>query len=155
MRASLPAIAILFLAWLLMTALAGCGDADDAGGGTSEIVFHGSDGDVKLNVEVAATEEQRSQGLMNRDELDEDSGMIFVWDYPTAGGFWMKDTFIPLSIAFISADGLIIDIQDMQPQTLESHSPRRSYMYAVEVNQGYFADKGIAVGDSVDLSAID
>lgn len=138
--------------------IAGCGGSDDgqgAGNTGGEIVFHAADGDVRLAVEVARTTSEREQGLMHREELDEDSGMIFIWDRPTTGGFWMKNTLIPLSIAFISQEGAIIDIQDMQPQTLDSHSPGRSYMYAVEVNQGYFGEKGIAVGDMVDVADID
>lgn len=144
---------MLALTALIAIAGAGCdGFGQGGGNGEREIVFHTSDGDVNLNVEVADTAEEREKGLMNRDELDEGSGMIFVWDRPTTGGFWMKDTLIPLSIAFISDEGAIINIQDMAPQTLNSHSPGKSYMYAVEVNQGYFGDKGIAVGDTVDLS---
>ena len=88
---------------------------------------------------------------MGRASLAPDSGMIFTWDRDTHEGFWMKDTLIPLSIAFISSEGIIIDIQDMEPQTLAAHSPTGPYRYAVETSKGFFAGQGISKGDRVDL----
>ena len=152
--AKLILVLMLMLAPLMVFTSAGCEEEADNGGDTI-IVFHSSAGEVNLKVEVARTEAQRSRGLMGRDDLPDNSGMIFIWDKPTQGGFWMKDTFIPLSIAFISADGMIIEMQDMAPKSLEIHSPGVAYKYAVEVNQGYFGENAIEIGDSVDLSAID
>ncbi len=120
----------------------------------AQVIFKAKGGDQALQVEIADSESERSRGLMERTSLDENSGMIFVWSEPTQGGFWMKNTLIPLSIAFISADGRILDIQDMEPETLDPHVPAQPYMYAVEVNQGYFQRHGIATGDKVELTGI-
>ena len=90
---------------------------------TARVIFHAANGEnSELKVEVARTGQERATGLMNRKQLDADSGMIFVWDDPVRSGFWMKDTYIPLSIAFIAEDGTIVDIQDMQP--LDLSDPR-------------------------------
>lgn len=150
-------VAICALCLILISTIVITGCDDEVGNGSendASIVFHGADGDVTLDVEVANTQSDRELGLMNRTEMPEDHGMIFVWSYPARSGFWMKDTLIPLSIAFIDEGGVIIDIQDMEPQTFESHSPGKPYYYAVEVNQGYYERHGIKVGDSVDLSQI-
>lgn len=90
-------------------------------------------------------------GLSNRSSLAADSGMVFVFSSDTQTPFWMKDTLIPLSIAFISSDGTIVEIQDMQPETENLHYPAKLYRYAVEANQGYFRNNGIVAGDRVDL----
>lgn len=113
----------------------------------ASVVFHTDSNQTVLDVEIADTPSERAIGLMGRSHLDQDRGMIFVWDSPVQDGFWMKNTFIPLSIAFLDEDGIIIDIQDMEPQTLETHAPNQPYFYAIEVNQGYFDGKGITVGD--------
>lgn len=88
------------------------------------------------------------------DEMAEDEGMIFVWNEPVTGGFWMKNTYIPLSIAFVSSDLRIIDIQDMEPLSLEPHEPAGPYLYAIEANQGFFERNGIAVGSPVELDGV-
>lgn len=155
-RRSGGGISTLLIAFLLIGFAAGCGDSPDSsqndGFSEAHVVFTGSDGqEAELKVEVARTGPERAQGLMNRDKLDADSGMIFIWDDPTLGGFWMKDTYIPLSIAFISADGTIVDIQDMQPLDLANHMPKASYIYAVEANQGWFAEHGIKAGDRAEF----
>jgi uncharacterized protein len=102
-------------------------------------------------VELARTDAERQRGLMGRTYLDEGAGMLFVFPADTAGPFWMKDTLIPLSIAFIGADGVIVDIQDMQPLDETLHYPARPYRYALEVPQGWFARSGIRVGQPVEL----
>jgi uncharacterized membrane protein (UPF0127 family) len=115
----------------------------------------GADGkthDVK--VELAATAQERGHGLMERQTMPEDAGMLFVFPSDTDNPFWMKDTLLPLSIAWIAADGTIVDIQDMQPQTTDLHQPRARYRYALEVNQGYFARAGIKPGDRAELPAL-
>jgi uncharacterized membrane protein (UPF0127 family) len=106
---------------------------------------------VMLNLEVADTPEKQERGLMFREEMPEDNGMIFIFPGTTTIAFWMKDTVLPLSIAFVTDDLRIVDIQDMQPQTTDPHIPAAPYRYAIEVNQGYFARHGIAVGDTVQL----
>jgi hypothetical protein len=118
------------------------------------VTFHSGNGDTTLRVEVARTPAERAKGLMNRASLPADQGMIFVWDKPTRTGFWMKDTDIPLSIAFISGDGVVVDLQDMQAQTEDIHQPARDFQYAVEANLGYFAAHGVKAGDKVDVSGI-
>ena len=118
----------------------------------ARVIFHAADGrEAELMVEVARSRPERAQGLMQRQQLDAESGMIFIWDYPVHGGFWMKDTYIPLSIAFISEDGDIVDIQDMQPLGLANHKPSAKYIYAVEANQGWFAEHGISIGDRAEF----
>jgi uncharacterized membrane protein (UPF0127 family) len=104
----------------------------------------------ELTVEIAGTPEERSRGLMFRDELAEDAGMLFVFEEDSEAGFWMLDTTIPLSIAFITADGTILDLQDMQPLMEERTRPPGPYRYALEVNQGWFWRNGYAVGDRVE-----
>ena len=104
-----------------------------------------------LTVEVASTPEQRATGLMHRHRMDEDRGMIFVFENDQILSFWMKDTLIPLSIAFISADGTIRQIEDMEPESLSSVTSRRSVLYALEVNRGWFDARGIVPGDRVEL----
>jgi len=118
----------------------------------STVTFDSSTGEsFSLIIDVADTPEERARGLMNRESLPEDAGMLFVWPEDTASGFWMKDTVIPLSIAFIDAGGKIVGIQDMQPLDETLHHSPSPYRYAVEANQGWFAERGIAVGDSVTL----
>ena len=107
---------------------------------------------LTIEVELADTGARRARGLMFRTSLAADGGMLFVWPAPTSGGFWMQNTFVPLSIAFIDADGVIIDIQDMEPETTTLHRPPSPYRWALEVNQGWFAARGIAVGDRVELT---
>lgn len=118
----------------------------------ANIVITNSEGDeYKLKVEIADDKEERKEGLMNRESLCEDWGMLFVYEEDVHKGFWMKDTYISLSIAFISEDGTINEIQYMQPRTLETHKPNKPYRYALEVNQGYFSERDIEAGDIVDI----
>lgn len=77
--------------------------------------------------------------------------MLFVFQSDGRAAFWMKDTWIPLSIAFISSGGRIVDIEDMQPMTENLHQPAQIYRYALEVNQGFFRKNGVNVGDRVKL----
>lgn len=118
----------------------------------SGTIYTSSGDRILIRLEVAATEAQRDTGLMYRKALDPDSGMIFVWDHPPVqDSFWMANTYVPLSIAFLGADGRIQEILDMAPLTTDLHTPDLPYTYAVEVNQGFFAASGIKVGDHVDL----
>lgn len=105
-----------------------------------------------VKVEVAATAETRERGLMFRSDLPEDQGMLFIQPEVGRGGFWMKNTLIPLSIAFIDPSGRIVDIKDMEPCREEPcpvYSPIAPYQYALEVKKGYFQKRGIKVGDRV------
>lgn len=111
-------------------------------------------GDHTFYVEIADTEESRSQGLMFRDELPEDHGMLFVFDRDQRMSFWMKNTSIPLSIAYISSDGVIREIHDLEPHNLDPVRSSRSARYALEVNRGAFERNGIETGDQVDVSGL-
>jgi uncharacterized membrane protein (UPF0127 family) len=139
----------------LVTALAislglACGGGD--GDATATIVVIGGEGEgVELTVALARTVGERSRGLMFREELAEDGGMLFVFPEDTEAGFWMKDTLIPLSIAFIAADGTILDIQDMEPLSEDTHRPPKPYRYGLEVNQGWFGRYGFGPGDRVEI----
>ncbi len=84
---------------------------------------------------------------MERTELAEDAGMLFVFDREVTDGFWMRNTLIPLSIAYIDSGGRIVDIQDMEPLDETPHPPASPYQYALEVNQGFFEARGIEIGN--------
>jgi len=107
---------------------------------------------VEVTVEIAATDDERALGLMHRRELPDGTGMLFVFDRDQQLSFWMKDTLIPLSIAFIASDGRIIEIRDMQPQDLSAVRSSRSVRYALEVPQGWFNRAGVQPGDVVRIS---
>lgn len=128
------------------------GNAFDGDSEEDTIVITNSDGEeFELYVEIADEPDERVEGLMNRETLCEDCGMLFVYSHDVHGSFWMKNTKIPLSIAFISEDGDIMEIQQMEPETTEKHTPEEEYRYALEVNQGYFEERGIDAGDEVDI----
>ncbi|MFA5520148.1 MAG: DUF192 domain-containing protein [Castellaniella sp.] len=103
-----------------------------------------------LLAELADTEALRSYGLMNRRYLPPDHGMLFVFQTPGRPCFWMKNTPLPLSIAFISPSGHIVNIEDMSPNTLDAHCAAGRIRYALEMNQGWFAQHGIRAGARVD-----
>ncbi len=103
-------------------------------------------------VEVARTPEERAVGLMGRKHLGKEEGMFFIFEKEDYHSFWMKDTLIPLSIAFIDREGRIVKIVDMKPLTLTSHPPPKPILYALEMNQGWFAKNGIKAGDAVRFS---
>jgi len=106
-------------------------------------------GQHKVTAEVVVTPEQRAVGLMHRFSLKPDHGMLFVFERSEPLAFWMKNTFIPLSIAFISADGRIVNIEDMRPQTEDTHWSKGPALYALEMRKGWFAEKGIGPGAMV------
>lgn len=104
-----------------------------------------------FDVEVAMTDEERARGLMHRDSIPETGGMLFVFESERRLSFWMKDTRIPLSIAFIRDDGLIMEMYDMEPFSLETIESRFPARYALEVNKGTFGNLGIRPGDRVQI----
>lgn len=154
-----PLIAAMFVTALLSA----CNDADAGSGqnggsaapGSSDVevstaIIEGDKGPVLVNVEVAETPEERQKGLMFRESLPADSGMVFIFFEESEGGFWMKNTLIPLSIAFFDKDGEIVRLLDMDPCTKEPcriYDPEVSYYGALEVNSGAFAEWGIEEGD--------
>jgi uncharacterized protein len=102
-----------------------------------------------IRVEVANNEDARRTGLMFRDALPEHQGMLFVYETEGRHAMWMKNTLIPLSVAFIDRSGHIINIEDMQPQTEDVHGARASAAFSLETNQGWFKKRGIKAGDRV------
>jgi len=127
-----------------------------AGTSTAAVTIDGAGGTVDLPaVELAATPEDRERGLMGRTELGADEGMLFAFPEPWTGAFWMKDTLIPLSIAFWGGDGRLLDILEMEPCTADpcpTYSARASYTHALEMNAHWFDDRGIEIGDRVELT---
>jgi uncharacterized membrane protein (UPF0127 family) len=103
----------------------------------------------KITAELAATDEHRATGLMHRFSLKPDHGMVFVFERAEPQAFWMKNTFIPLSIAFIGADGRIVNVDDMAPQDETTHWSKGPARYALEMRKGWFAERGIKPGDPV------
>ena len=104
----------------------------------------------KLKAEVAADNNTRSIGLMNRFSLATDHGMIFVFAQSEPLAFWMRNTFVPLSIAYIDSKGVIVNIVDMKPQDESTHPSAGPAMFALEMKQGWFKERGIVAGDKVD-----
>jgi uncharacterized membrane protein (UPF0127 family) len=99
-----------------------------------------------INAEVASTPQQREIGLMFRNAMPVNDGMLFVFDQPGQQCFWMRNTLIPLSVAFIADDGSVVNIDDMKPQTLDSHCSAKAVRFVLEMNEGWFAKRGIKAG---------
>lgn len=109
-------------------------------------------GEKTITVEVAKAPYDRARGLMFRDTIPEDHGMLFVFDYPDYHRFYMKNTRIPLTIAFITEDGRIISLHDMEPFSEEArHFPKEKALYALEMNQGWFERNNVAPGTHIQL----
>jgi uncharacterized membrane protein (UPF0127 family) len=100
----------------------------------------------RIDTQVAMTPEQRGIGLMFRREMPLHEGMIFVFEQPSVQCFWMKNTSLPLTAAFVADDGSIVNVVDMKPQTTDSHCSTKPVRYVLEMNQGWFANKGIKAG---------
>jgi uncharacterized membrane protein (UPF0127 family) len=156
---------IVLLVVLLL--IAGCG-ADDGGapadgsGGedastnspAATVRIEASGGEnVEVQVEIADDTEEMARGLMGRTALAEDAGMLFVYPEERELSFWMKDTLIPLSIAFMDREGRIVDIQDMKAldDTPPHYASAEPAQYALEVNKGFFDERGVEVGDEARL----
>lgn len=103
-----------------------------------------------IQAEVAATEAQREQGLMFRDKMGPNQGMVFLFGAPAGVCMWMKNTLLPLSVAFLDADHQIINIEDMKPQTTDSHCAQKPATYALEMNLGWFKQKNIKPGMTIE-----
>jgi uncharacterized protein len=148
MLASMRSLA-LALAIIALSACGGGGDADQP-----RAVIETSEGEVAIDVEIADDDAERERGLMERTELAPDAGMIFVYPNDVSGAFWMKDTLIPLSIAFYGEDGRIVKILDMEPcqqDPCRLYDPGVPYRGALEVNQGAFDEWNVREGDRVRL----
>jgi uncharacterized membrane protein (UPF0127 family) len=158
-----------FVLLMMSLLIAGCGqnaeepDASNTGGDASSpnnqqhdtmnasqtVAIDTGDADVRVQVEVADDMDEMAKGLMGRMALAEDAGMLFVYPEERELSFWMRDTLIPLSIAFMDGEGRIVDLRDMKalddrPPHYTSAEPAR---YALEVNVGFFDERGVEVGD--------
>jgi uncharacterized membrane protein (UPF0127 family) len=145
------------LASLLLLVAVGCGSAEEVSDldASTALSIRTDDGTVSLDVQVADTPEERQTGLMGRESLSPYDGMAFVWEEPVVGTFWMKDTVIPLSIAFWDDDGRIVSILDMDPCTEDpcpTYGPDEPFVGAVEVDRGTFERHGVGLGDRVQLT---
>ncbi len=99
-----------------------------------------------IRAEVADNFVTRMQGLMHRPTMGANEGMLFIFDEPSIQCMWMKNTLIPLSVAYIADDGSIVNIEDMKPQTEDSHCTKKPVRFALEMNVGWFASKGLRPG---------
>lgn len=106
-------------------------------------------GSHALRVEVAATDAERQKGLMFRERLGRNDGMLFVFDEPAYHSMWMRNTLIPLSVAFVDAKGEILNVLDMEPHSPETRMAAGPASYAIETNKGWFAERGLQAGDRV------
>jgi uncharacterized protein len=102
-----------------------------------------------LRVTVARTPAERSMGLMFATKLGKDDGMLFLYPEAAISAMWMKNTNVPLSVAFLDEQGVIINIEDMRPQTLDAHASKRPAKYSIETNLGWFKQRGIGPGVKV------
>lgn len=102
-----------------------------------------------IKAQVAATPGQRQTGLMFRREMPTHEGMLFIFDQPEPQCFWMRNTPLPLSIAFLADDGTVVQIADMQPHSDDSHCSTRPVRFALEMNQGWFARRGVKPGTRI------
>jgi uncharacterized membrane protein (UPF0127 family) len=154
------ALSLCILAAIAM--LAACGGTAHAptpiptgsdGAPLTRLTFVNKDGcEVDLLVETVDDSAERARGLMFRESLPEDQGMLFVFEQEGQHTFYMRDTLIPLSIAFIEGEGEILEIEDMEPLDETLHSADEPYLYAIEANQGWFGRNGIAPGSEVRIA---
>ena len=106
-------------------------------------------GMFNIDTQVAQTPEQRSTGLMFRTDMPAHEGMLFVFEQPATQCFWMKNTLIPLTAAFVADDGSIVNLVDMKPQTTDSHCSAKPVRFVLEMNQGWFAKRGLKAGSKL------
>ena len=103
-------------------------------------------GMFKIDAQVARSQAEQEFGLMFRKEMPQNEGMIFVFQQPSTQCFWMKNTILPLTAAFVADDGRIVNLEDMAPQTENTHCSTEPVRYVLEMNKGWFAKKGIKAG---------
>jgi uncharacterized protein len=142
-KMKIQSLIYFFIFTLLLSAMAPSADARD-----NHIKLHINGHTVRA--EVARTQEERSKGLMNRRSMGKNDGMLFVFEQPQIVSMWMKNTLLPLSVAFIDEQGRIINIAEMLPETLDSHSSLAPAKYALEMNAAWFDKHHILAGKSVD-----
>lgn len=103
-------------------------------------------GMFQIDAQVAQSPEERQIGLMFRTQMPQNEGMLFIFEQPTKQCFWMKNTLLPLTAAFVDDEGLIVNLADMKPQTTDTHCSAKPVRFVLEMNQGWFAKKGIKAG---------
>jgi uncharacterized membrane protein (UPF0127 family) len=106
-------------------------------------------GFYQIDTQLALTPEQHATGLMFRKDMPSQEGMLFVFPSPSKQCFWMKNTILPLTAAFVADDGTIVNLADMKPQTTDSHCSDKPVRYVLEMNQGWFAKKGLKAGSKL------
>ncbi len=140
---------------LLLLALVSTACGDDAVGVTASdratVVVSSGQSSTKVKVEIASTEKQREQGLMLRQSMHDDAGMLFLFPADTTVGFWMRNTYLPLDIAYIDASGKVLEVRKAQPLDETALTPKGPYRYTLEVNQGWFERHGFGPGSTVTL----
>lgn len=139
MKTALAALAALVLA---ATAVPAC--AQEPQTNLPRVTL--SAGMHQIDAQVAQTPEQRATGLMHRKEMPQHEGMLFVFERPMVQCFWMKDTLLPLAIAFVDDDGTVVNLSEMKPLALDSHCSAKPVRYVLEMNQRWFARKGVKPG---------
>ncbi len=103
----------------------------------------------RIDAEVACLESERQQGLMFRTQLPPQRGMLFVFSQAQPWGFWMKNTSLPLTIAFLDADGVIVDLADLQPFSMQERRAKKPALFALEMNQGWFSQRHVRIGERI------
>ena len=141
-----------FFLIIFLAAFSGCSGLEKFE--KKDITIEGRGGTVPLRAEIALTAAQQQQGLMYRKDLKDGQAMLFIFDRDEVLSFWMKNTLIPLSIAYIAADGRILEIYDMQPGNLNPVKSSRSARYALEVPQGWFGRAGLGPGDKLNTQGL-
>ena len=157
----------------LLVAVFASGCSSQGGGGNTEMAVQASDaryadtltssrvpergsawvifGSDTVVAEVAATPAAHQEGLMHREDVPEGTGMLFVWDSEATRSFWMRNTYVPLDIAFMNGGMQVVDIQQMEPETEEYHTSSAPAMFALEVPQGWFEAHGVAPGTQAEI----
>ncbi|WP_418236023.1 DUF192 domain-containing protein [Comamonas serinivorans] len=110
---------------------------------------HLSSGMYRIEVQIAATDRQRQVGLMNRASMPDNEGMLFVFDQPSVQCFWMRNTLLPLTAAFIDDAGTVVNLKDMKPQTDDNHCSAKPVRYVLEMNQGWFDKRHVKPGSTI------
>jgi uncharacterized membrane protein (UPF0127 family) len=115
----------------------------------AQLLMELSIGPYRVETEIANSEESRQLGLMHRKKMAQNHGMLFVFNQPEQYCMWMKNTLIPLAVAFIDQDGIIVDIEEMRPQTEDIHCSSKAVKFALEMNSGWFKNRGIEPGSRI------
>lgn len=102
-----------------------------------------------INAQLARSEDERSTGLMFRETMPTGDGMLFVFERAGVQCFWMKNTLLPLSVAFLDEDGIVVNIDEMKPETLDSHCSSKPVRFVLEMNKNWFDSRGVKVGDKL------